>query len=112
MRFLQGTSGYKSCEPSHWRSIPGSARVSRAGEGVPPSRTFLQRLFRRDAETSIETRALPGNYVGYLLQTSRTLCFAAKSATISQWKIMMLRSSAEAPPAALRRPCLVKQDGA
>src|SRR5204862_4331084 len=36
----------------------GSARVSRVGEGVSPSRTFLQRLFRRDTETSTrDTRA-------------------------------------------------------
>jgi len=32
--------------------ILGSARVSRAGETVPVSRTFLRRLFRRDAETN------------------------------------------------------------
>src|SRR6266496_1880286 len=31
---------------------PGSARVSRVGDDVSSSRTFLQRLFRRDAETN------------------------------------------------------------
>src|SRR5205085_6735645 len=30
----------------------GSARVSRVGDGIPPARTFLKRLFRRDAETN------------------------------------------------------------
>ena len=34
------------------QQFPGSARVSRAGESVPLSRTFLGRLFRQDAETS------------------------------------------------------------
>jgi error-prone DNA polymerase len=44
-----------------WRDDPGSARVSHAGVGVPPTRTFpnavnsRKRSFRRDAETS--TRA-------------------------------------------------------
>src|SRR5207253_10697802 len=49
----------------------GSARVSRVGEGVSPSRTFLQRLFRRDAETSTrEARA-----TGTLRQTRRFMWF-------------------------------------
>jgi hypothetical protein len=48
----------------------GSARVSRAGESVPLSRTFLdaqllasaamiKRLFRRDAETSTRDACAP-----------------------------------------------------
>ena len=50
--------------------VPGSARGSRAGEGGPPSRTFLRmgafrRLdsprssFRRDAETSTRAACAP-----------------------------------------------------
>ena len=36
---------------AEWR-ILGRARVSRVGGGVSPSRTFLKRLFWRDAKTS------------------------------------------------------------
>ena len=36
----------------HAKFLPGSARVSRVGDCVSQSRTFLKRLFRRDAETN------------------------------------------------------------
>jgi serine protease Do len=45
---------------------PGSARVSRAGDGVPPSRTFLKDCFGETPKPTREARALP-----------RFLCIAA-----------------------------------
>ncbi len=63
---------------AHNTMAPGSARVSRAGDGVPPSRTFRdalpqasggsrESLFRRDAETSTRdacaTQSLTRDYL-------------------------------------------------
>src|SRR5437870_5747402 len=63
---------------AHDTMAPGSARVSRAGDGVPPSRTFRdalpqasggsrESLFRRDAETSTRdacaTQSLTRDYL-------------------------------------------------
>jgi len=45
------------------QAVKGSARVSRVGEGVPRSRTSLQRLFRRDAETSTRDACATRNAV-------------------------------------------------
>jgi hypothetical protein len=53
-----------------WSAVPGSARGSRAGEGGPPSRTFLRKdaflrldfsrsSFRRAAETSTRAACAP-----------------------------------------------------
>ena len=44
------------------RQFPGSARVPRVGDDVSSSRTLLQRLFRRDAETNTRDACATRNY--------------------------------------------------
>ena len=78
--------------------IPGSARVSRVGEGVPPSWTFREDYFGGTPKPARETRALPGG----IRSLARDLfhCVHSSSAFGSP------RKNASASPAKWREPVI------
>jgi len=78
--------------------IPGSARVSRVGEGVPPSWTFREDCFGGTPKPARETRALPGGIRSFARDLFH--CVHSSSAFGSP------RKNASASPAKWREPVI------